>query len=358
MMKKDKLLEALNIASRVTPAKPILPILGSALMTCFGGKLVVNATNLELTVEVETEGDGEFRLAVPSKKLNEIVSNLTDEDVYLSQDGETLKIKCGKYRGQIKGLNPEDFPIRDFGTDMRYVNVVEFREQTQSVTYASSTDELRPISGVLLEAEGSKLRMVSTDGFRLALAEESYDTDFPKTTVLVPNSGLREVYKILNTVKADKVGLSIGESVTLYIEGTSKVRVDILPLSGNFPTYERIIPESCAMEVVVHRNSIINACKQVNVISKESNGFAKMKFGNGITISSYNDGVGNTDVGVDAEVKDELEVGVNINYLMDALNSINTAEAVFELGTSTTPIAIKNTSDKNQLHIIMPMRIQ
>ena len=350
-MNKDILLQALNVANKAVASKPLYPIMGCVLLTSKDGRMVINSSNFDLSIQVEIESDTELEIAVPAKKLGEIIGNLADKEVFLKQKDNTLNVKSGKYKANINGV-VNDFPGVDFSGAMKYVDVIGFREQTQSVTYAASTNVNLPINGILFELEGDSITMVSTDGIRLAIAKESYP-DVGTGSVLIPNANLREIHKIINQVKADTIGFSIAEnSIRFDIRGDLDVKVNSLLISANFPNYHNIIPESYSTKAVVRTSQLVSACKQANVISRENNGFVKLTVGNGIWLYTSAD-IGQTETFVEATCEGNIEIGLNIDYLMDALASSIMAEISLEFSASNRPIVLRD----KYIHIIMPMQL-
>lgn len=360
-MKKNDLLDVLGVAIKAVPSKPVMPIFGTVLLRLKDNRLTLNTTNLELSIEVETAVEGDkLDIAVPAKTLFEIVTNLTDDEVQLNQLGDTLKIACGKYKGSINGLRSEDFPLKDLSCDMVDVDVIGFREQAQSVTYASSTNEMLPTSGILITSDEKSMTMVSTDGFRLAIAKETYDMPLPTASAIIPNNNLREVSRIIGVVKAKSIKVSVGKSILFVIEGEKcSVKIESLVIDGNFPQYEAIIPKDHATDVIVKKTDIVNACKQAKVIAKEGNNFVKVSvYADRLCLSSSSERVGNIETSVAAETNGQLDIGMNIDFLMDALGCINSEKIIIEFDGSAKPIIIYGDDlTKDTIHILMPMRI-
>jgi len=187
-----ELSKKMNAISSVVPGKTTMPILSMVLVNAEGSDISFSATDLDISVTSKVAGKVKEpgNIAVPAKKIAEIVKSLSGDEVTLEVEGEKLTIKCGKSRFSVNGRSADDFPKmpkQDSSTEFE-VQAPLLRKMIQKTIYAVSTDLTRPaLCGVLWEVDSSGLTMVSTDGHRLAKVEAKMELkNVEKTEVIAP----------------------------------------------------------------------------------------------------------------------------------------------------------------------------
>ena len=225
-----------------------------------------------------------------------------------------------------------------------------------------ATDEMRKnLNGVLLEAglDGSNhfLRMVATDGHRLALAK-----DFilePSLEIgkgfIIPRKGLMEVKKIIDENENIKIGLH----KNMFVVKTENTLLKVSLVDADYPDYKRVIPAEKGVSILLEKESFLHALRRMSVVSSERYGGVILSFSNGkLTLNSTNLDVGEATEEIDiAYTGDDIDVGFNVNYLIDAILVISKDTVLFEVGLGLKPSVIKPTEDDNNLCIVMPLKI-
>jgi DNA polymerase-3 subunit beta len=225
-----------------------------------------------------------------------------------------------------------------------------------------AADETRKnLNGVLLE-EGMDgvnylLRMVATDGHRLALAKSATSGSILKTLkgIIIPRKGLMEIKKIIDENEDIKIGLH----KNMFIVKTENTLLKVSLVDADYPDYKKVIPTEKGIKVVLEKEYFIHALKRMSVVSSERYGGVILSFSKGkLTLNSTNLDVGEATEEIDIDYDGEvIDSGFNVNYLIDAISVINKDNIVLEVGLGLKPSMIKQAEDDSYLCIIMPLKI-
>jgi DNA polymerase-3 subunit beta len=354
----------MNAISSVVPGKTTMPILSTVLMSAEKEIFSISATDLDISVTSRVNGAvaEEGRIAVPAKKIAEIVKSLSGDQVVLESEGEKLTLSCGKSRFVVNARSAEDFPKipkQDSNTSFA-IDPEIISELTQKTVYSVSTDLTRPaLCGVLWEVDRKGIAMVSTDGHRLAKVEIAMDlADVHKTDVIVPAKALGTMRTYAEGEK--EVRISIGEnSISL---DTKETTIYSRLLEGPFPNYQRVIPAKNEKELVISRSALAEATKRVSILSDSLTRQVVFSIGkNKLTLNVSTQELGEAREEIEASFSGEpMDIGYNANYVLDILRTIDAEEIVFLLDRPDNAGLVKPASDGGnlkQLCIIMPLRI-
>ncbi len=360
----SELTHKMNAISGVVPSKTTMPILSTVLMSAESGVFSISATDLDISVTSKVNGTvtAEGKIAVPAKKLAEIVKSLAGEEVQLDVEGEKLTISCGKSRFVMNARSADDFPKlpkqeskTNFTIDPEIVTAL-----VQKTSYAVSTDLTRPaLCGVLWEVDRKGISMVATDGHRLAKVEIALDLGtVQKMEVIVPPKALQTMRTYTEGEK--EVRISIGEnSISFDMKETT---IYSRLLEGPFPNYQRVIPAKNEKELIVSRSAIQEATKRVSILSDSLTkqvvfSIAKSK----VVLNVSTQELGEAREEIDASFSGEaMDVGYNANYVLDILRTVDAEEIAFLLDRPDNAAVVKPASEGGNLKqvcIIMPLRI-
>jgi len=354
----------MNAISSVVPGKTTMPILSTVLMSAENGIFSISATDLDISVTSRVNGTvaEEGKIAVPAKKLAEIVKSLAGEEVSLDAEGEKLTLSCGKSRFVINARSAEDFPKlpkqegkTSFSIDPEIIGALVLK-----TTYAVSGDLTRPaLCGVLWEVDRKGISMVATDGHRLAKVEIAMDLgSVQKMDVIVPPKALGTMRTYSEGEK--EVRISIGEnSISFDMKDTT---IYSRLLEGPFPNYQRVIPAKNEKELVVSRSALQEATKRVSILSDTLTKQVVFSIGKAkLMLNVSTQELGEAREEIDASFSGEaMDIGYNANYVLDILRTIDAEEIVFLLDRPDNAAVVKPASEGGNLKqtcIIMPLRI-
>lgn len=361
---QENLSKALNNASRFTTARAQLPILGNIKFVAKKTKLLISSTNLEVSTSIsigaQTEKEGE--IALPARIITEIVSNLQAGIISLEAAKEQLKITSSGFSSSVSGMNTSDFPTVPEKVGKKEsiaLSKQNFLEGLSQVLFATSIDETRPIlTGVLMIFKGGGLTMVGTDGFRLSQKKIKMDGKNKSQTVIIPKSVLTELSRI-STENEEMLFENKGteNQVVLGIDDTVlATRV----LEGEFPDYEKIIPKNSNTKVNLDKEEFLRGVKLASVFARDSANIVKIEVGKtGVTVSAESQSSGSQKTKLDAKIEGEpLEIAFNYRFLEEFLHSVKGEDVQIEFSNPNSPGIFTDPSDKDFLHLIMPVKIQ
>jgi DNA polymerase-3 subunit beta len=336
-----------------------------------GNVLHVSATDLDLSVssEHECEVAREGALAVPAKHLFEIVRSLPEQQVTLKKAGNNyLEVKSGPSEFRIVGLPAEDFPALPKFEKVSFVDVnpAELLAQIDLTSFAASTDETRyNLNGVYFEPQGPVLRMVATDGHRLALSEKPLAGDYAlKRGVILPRKGLHELKKLLgeaNDAATEKPETRLGFAENSAIYRRPGVVLAMRLIEGMFPDYKQVIPKQGEKIVKVGRQRLLETLRRVSILASDKSHAVKLELSPGLLrVLSQNPDLGDAKEEVPVDYAGEpLKIGFNSRYITDVAAVLKSDDVQLELADDLSPGVLRGAGpeDAGYTAVVMPMRI-
>jgi DNA polymerase III subunit beta len=368
----QELARALARSQGIVEKKSTMPILSHVLLEAKkGDELHVSATDLDIAVSGEHKCEvlKEGGLAVSAKHLFEIVKSLPEAGVTLKKASNNyLEVRSGSAEFRIVGLPSEDFPALPKFDKVPFVPV---EAQTllgliDRTSFAVSSDETRyNLNGVFFEPLTGAMRMVATDGHRLALAEVPLAGDFKlKKGVILPKKGLNELRKLLS--EAGESGEEKPQSDLGFVESSAIFRrpgvVLVMRLiEGVFPDYRQVIPKAGDKVLTLGRERFLDTLRRVSLLSSDKAHAVKLELGKAsLRVLSQNPDLGEAKEEVPVEYQGEpLKIGFNARYLTDVLQALSTDDVNLELADDLSPCVLRPAGDGAAAYtaVIMPMRI-
>ena len=374
-IEKHQFLRGLARTHGVADRKSSMHILSNVLLSAEGpDRLRLSATDLYLGVTslVPANIKKGGIIAVAARTLFDIVKNLPDGEVSWSlSDSHAVELKCGKVRYRIPAMPGEDFPpLPNPGdADFAHLEAEVLAELISLTQYSMSHDDTRPhLAGTLFEGDGKVVRMVTTDGHRLSKAEHKVGGKggMMNFSMLVPHKGISELKRLLDDVKSAKGKGGEGPTVGICTAGGNAFfQRDDLCLSvkladENFPPYSKVIPSKQTRTIIAARGPLVEALRRISLVANDKSGGVQLILEPGLLrIQSQNPEVGEGSEEVDVDYAgDELRIGFNARYLLDALSALPYDEVAIELSGERDPGVLKPAGDNADfIGVIMPMRI-
>ncbi|MDZ4202880.1 MAG: DNA polymerase III subunit beta [Gallionella sp.] len=361
---KETLLKPLQVVIGIVERKQTLPILSNVLIENLDGKIRFTATDLEIqiTTTVDTEsGKGQSNsITVGGKKLQEILRVLQDQSkVSIDIKENKAQIKANKSRFSLQTLPSADFPkLNSQLENAKKITLPqkELKRLLSSVQYAMAQQDVRYyLNGVLLIVDSNKLRVVATDGHRLAYNAEPFGDNHDKQETILPRKAVTELSKLLSDTE-DPVELEISsQQVKATFSGITLITKVI---DGKFPDYERVIP-NYTNHLNLDRMTILQALQRAAILSNEK--FRGVRFvltEKNLSIISNNSEQEEAQEEIETDYHgDGLDIGFNVNYLLDGLNNISGTNAVLSFGDPNSSILITTPDNTEFRYVVMPMRI-
>jgi DNA polymerase-3 subunit beta len=359
---REDILTPLQSVIGVVERRQTMPVLANVLLAARDGRISVTGTDLEVELvaasqaNVSQPGD----ITVPGRKLLDIFRSLPEKtSVALSTEGERVSLRAGRSRFTLSSLPASEFPLVDEINAQQTLTVAqgEFRRLIDKTHFSMAQQDVRYyLNGLLLETDGRTLRAVATDGHRLALCETELSAK-AKTSqqVIVPRKGVLELQRILGTdgdielaVGTNHVRAQIGD-----IRFTSKL------IDGRFPEYGRVIPVNPSRTVEAERESLKLALQRTAILSNEKYRGIRLTARPGLlVIQAHNPEQEEAEDQVEVSYKDEeVEIGFNVNYLLDALGAIEGDKVEIGLTDSNSSCLIHAPGTTHTKYVVMPMRL-
>jgi DNA polymerase III subunit beta len=363
-LEKEILLKPLQIVIGIVERKQTLPILSNVLIEKEPGKIRFTATDLEIqittTIEINDKNSSVESITLGGKKLQEILRILPDQSKITIQTKENkAQIKANTSRFSLQTLPSQDFPkLNNQLTDANKIllNQSTLKALLLSVQYAMAQQDVRYyLNGVLLLIEENKLKVVATDGHRLAFNAGNIKGNHEKREIILPRKAIIELCKLLgDTDEIVEIEFSAQQAIVSFsgINLTTKV------IDGKFPDFERVIPKY-NNHLNINRMLIQQALQRAAILSNEK--FRGVRFvltERNLSIISNNSEQEEAQEDIETEYHGEaIDIGFNVNYLMDGLNNISSEIAIFSFGDPNSSILITTPQNSEFRYVVMPMRI-
>ena len=359
---KTEFLRGLRLAQGIADRKSTMPMLANVLLRTQGkNQLLVAATdlNVSLTAELKSNNASDGGLTLDAKKLYELIANAPGDEVSLKKtDNHWAEIKSGKVTYRLVGMPDRDFPKVPDHREASYATVESavLREMIERTLFSICNDETRfHLNGVFFESDGSKSRMVSTDGHRLSKVERTIPNG-PKLSagVIIPKKGLLEIKKVLE--QGPNAKLAVKTPHVFLVQDDIAIAVKLI--DAQFPPYDQVIPREHKKIITVDRLRLIDALKRAQLMSSETRGVKVAATREGVTITSDNPDLGEVREELEAEYNGEpIAIGFNPKYVVELLTQMSSDQVTVALGGELDPGLVRPLTGDDYLGVVMPMRI-
>jgi DNA polymerase-3 subunit beta len=359
---REELLKPLSHVAGVAERRQTLPILSFILLQHQDGKTTLTGTDLEVEISTVTTATARSggEITLPARKLLEICRALPDgSEIELRQEGEKAVVKAGRSRFSLLTMPVADFPALQMppweqALTLKQSELKRVLEQTQ---FCMAQQDVRYyLNGVLLELGGGKLRVVATDGHRMAVTEVAVAGADGEKQVIVPRKAVQEITRLL-TDSDEPVTLRLGQNHVGIQTGelvfTSKL------IDGRYPDYHKVIPGTQAVQIRVEAPEFQKALARVAILSSEKHRGVRLSAEKVVRISAHNP--------EQEEAQEEIvalehsgpavEIGFNVSYLLDAVGAVSSGELLFAMNDANSGCTVRPASEQYPLYVIMPMRL-
>ena len=362
---REKLQEGLTAVAATVPAKTTLPVLANILIETTDKGIRLSGTDLDIAVstEVSADVDAQGAITIPAKKLAEIARELPPSPVKMAAAGEQrVTLDCGRSHFKILGLPKDEFPsfpAVKFKDSWR-VRAGDLRKLIDHTAFAVSTEESRPIlNGVLWELRAELMRMVATNGHRLAKMEvQIAAAGAPSSDLIVPPKALDQIRRLFP--EDEELEIARGDNHLGFRSPFTAVYTRLI--EGPYPNYQQVIPKDNDKVAVADKLALTSALKRMSVIASDQTHRIRLSFNQALLRFS----VQTPDLG---EATDELpvryngdplDIGFNANYLLEILRYIPTDEVklTFKAPERAATLEPEGWSDSaSYLTLVMPLRL-
>ncbi|MBL8777726.1 MAG: DNA polymerase III subunit beta [Acidimicrobiales bacterium] len=357
---RDVLTEAVSTAGRAAASRGgALPVLSGVRVELADNRLTLTGSDLDLTISVSVTVNGETDglAVIPAKLASDIVRSLEPGAVSFEVVDDEVRITSGRSDFSLRLIPADEFPhLAEPAGDAVTLSAADFSAALHQVVPAASADDSRPIlTGVLLAAEETGLRLVATDSYRLAVR------DLPGTSVLaegqsvlVPSRALGELGRLLGD--AESVTLRLGERDASF--EIDDARLSTRLIEGEFPNYRGLIPASHPNRLTVGREVLLDAVRRVRLMARESTPVRMVMKADSLELLAVTQDVGQAHEELDASFDGtELTVAFNPEFLIQGAEVTPGDEITLETIDALKPALLRSPDSPDFLYLLMPVRV-
>ena len=362
-IKREDLLAPLQNIIGAVERRQTLPILGNVLFKSTGGDLSLSATDLEIEMvsSVVTESSDDFQTTIPARKLLDICKALPEGSVInFSVEENRVSLTSGRSRFTLATLPAKDFPGLDEIAVQQSFAIPQklLKSLFDKTSFAMAQQDVRYyLNGILMEITGNSIKLVSTDGHRLALSESSLDSGVDDDRqIIIPRKAVLELSRLLDSSDSEaRCELSQNH---FRIECGNLVFTTKL-IDGKFPDYERVIPVDGNKTMRVERETLKQSMSRIAILSNEKyRGIRLALSSSNLSIQANNPDQEEAEEELQVEYDEsDMEIGFNVTYLIDVLNVLTSEKVQVKLKDSNSSAIISDSEDESSLYVVMPMRL-
>lgn len=368
---QENLKEGLKIVERLTSKSLTLPILNNILISSEKNFLNLAATDLEVGInwwslaKIEKEG----KTTIPAHLFSSFINLLPNEKINIKSEKDDLFIDCKNYKTQLKGISAEEFPIIPKIKDGEFVSINNafFCQSLKQVADIPVPSTTRPeISGIFISFRKDQIILVATDSFRLGekkVASKSNSSLKKEYSLIIPQKTIKEIINIFENKEGEsKIYFSSNQIVVEYLMPETphpQIQVVSRLIDGEYPDYQKIIPEKFSTQLIFDKNELLNQIKSASLFSGKTNEIklkASLK-NKEATILSQSQEAGEYESSVPVKIKGEdAEIAFNHRFLLDGIANIRSSEIILELNGDSGPGVLKPVGDESYLYVVMPIK--
>ena len=361
----SKLYKPLQAVTGIVERRHTLPILSNVLWQQTESSLVLTATDMEIQVQAAIDISptiGDSSVTLPARKLLDIIRTLPQDSMLdIKQSGTSVKIETGNSKFNLQTLPAADYPsLKDNKNDKETtfsLSQRSLKEKLLQVHYSMATQDIRYyLNGLLIQKTGSMLEFVATDGHRLGYVNNTLQDSTEDTQFIVPRKAVQELIKLL---EEDESPVEIKKGDTQVSFGLGSIELTTKLVEGTFPDYQRVIPKGYEKSFSIKREDLLHALQRAAVLANEKfRGVRWVLSDNLLRVACTN--ADQEEAEEELAIKyshDPMDIGFNINYLIDVLNNTKVEEINCAVADENSSMLITIPGNESFKYVVMPMKI-
>lgn len=367
-----ELLEAVQLTAGVVPTNATRPILQTLLLRAEPNGLLVQGTDLEVGLSVRVDEvmcEEPGAVTISASRLQGILRESRSEAVSIELDGDTVRITAGTSRFKVPVLPVEEFPQLEFRPPSPALRVDRqpFLASLRRVAVAATRDATRfQMHSVLVDSHESVLRLVSTDGKRMAVAELAVDPDRKQGVVdaqyILPLKGVELLVRILDIETEEEIELHLDQNEITY--ASDRISLSSRLVEGRFPEYERAIPSDVQSVFQLDSDQLLIGLRQASLMTTKETNSVRFEFHpDRLVLTTAASNVGESHIEVPLERlegdDDDFAIHFNPGYLIDLLRVLDAPKVICSFrDRKTAGLFSLPEGGPSYRHIIMPLVVQ
>ena len=362
-IKRENILAPLQQVIGAVERRQTLPILGNVLLKSNAGDLTLTATDLEIEMvsSLSSSTSDDFQTTLPARKLLDICKALPDEsDIEFTIEENRATLMSGRSRFTLATLPASDFPGLDEIDEQQSFSIPQnqLKALFDNTAFAMAQQDVRYyLNGILVEISPDLIKLVATDGHRLALSEFKSDISISSDKqIIIPRKAVIELSRLLdNSESPAKITLSQNH---IRVETNGLVFTSKL-IDGKFPDYKRVIPVDGNKVLEVNRESLKHSLNRIAILSNEKYRGIRLTLSAGnLSIQANNPDQEEAEEELSVVYDDtDMEIGFNVTYIIDVLNVLDSENVYIKLKDANSSCIISDSEDSSSLYVVMPMRL-
>lgn len=363
---RDNLQQGLAAVGASIPTRTTLPVLSNILVEARDGVVAMSGTDLDIAVSVQVpaETEEEGALTVPAKKLQELARELPEHPVRITTKGDRLELSCGRASFKLNGMPRDEFPnfpSVDFDASWKLTGSV-LQDLIRQTSFAVSTEESRPIlNGVLWQLTDANMRMVATNGHRLArLSVPVSAPGAPRVDLIVPPKALAQVERLFGA--DDEIEVARSENHLGFRKNGTQVYTRLI--EGPYPNYEQVIPRDNDKNAIADKSQLTQALRRMAVVASDQTHRVRLSFNtNTLRFSVETPDLGEAHEELEVEYGGEaMDIGFNASYLLEVLRYMPSEDVKLtfkapERAATIEPVGRDGNEAADYLCLVMPLRL-
>lgn len=356
----ENIINYLPLINSVLPSHSQVPILSNVLLEASSKGFFIRATDLEhgtqikIPAKIETEGV----VTIPGKEFLESINSLPKDKITISLEKDTVILTCRDNKIAFNTIPQEEFPqlFKAMGEEAARFKREEFIDIFSYLTFSVSQEETRPqLTGVFIDNKPNGVNFVSTDGYRMSIKKLKTQDKKLKEGLIVSVSLINEAISLKGE---SEIVLYINKSENQVLFEVGDAIIVGRMIEGNFPDYEKVLPDISKTTVVFEREELLQNVKLASVFARDNSNIANLEIEDSLMrLTTRSQGVGEGEMIISCQKKGEdNKISFNIRYLMDLLRTVSESQITLRLNSATEP-AIFEVFQKNFIHVIMPIQV-
>lgn len=359
---RQKLNEAVTNVQRAVSTKSTIPALEGILIKAIGN--IITLCGYDLEIGITTTLDADVRengsVVLSARLFSDIIRRMPEDTITIETDEKLIVyISSGKVDYKIIGISDEEYPELPSvnGSDNLTINGDTLRSMIRQTIYAVSEKDIKPAhKGSLFEIGNGNIKIISVDGYRLAIRTERIDYNDEKSFI-VPGKSLSEVTKLI-TDETEDVQITVGDRHIVFQIDNYSIITRLI--EGEFMNYKAALPKTHSTEMKVNTRQFINSIERMSLLLTEKlKSPIRCKIEDGLIKTSCNTSLGQAYDEFPADINGEdIEIGFDNKYLLDALRNSETDEVKMQLSSPLSPIVLMPSEGDSFLFLVLPVRLK
>lgn len=362
-IKRDEILPSLQVVCGVIDRRQALPILSNLLIVADKSQITFTGTDMEveMVTTINHKPDVTGEVTIPARKLLDICKALPDDStIGFSFNKDQVLVKSGKSKFTLATLPATEYPSTEALGSSSKISLPqkEFKALLEDTMFSMAQQDVRYyLNGLLLELEKNSLRAVATDGHRLAMKEIKTQTGIEDAQqIIIPRKGVVELIRLLD---GEDENISVEVSQNHIRVSKDKIQFTSKLIDGKFPDYQRVIPKEGDHPVKTNKGTLKQGLIRASILSNEKYKGVRLVLQNDLLKAfAHNPEQEEAEEEIEINYKgDDIEIGFNVTYLLDALSSIKTEEVILNISDPNSSCLILPDDETDCKYVVMPMRL-